>query len=484
MTPPDWRRHLPSVDRLKGHAALDGLQGPDTVRTLCARAALEEVRTAIAAGSIGSATALAAAVAAALERARRVADGPSLRRVLNGTGVLLHTNAGRAPLPAAAVAAIADTARGYCNLELDLASGRRGSRQAHLGTLLRWLTGAEAALVVNNGAAAVLLALHALCRGRPVVVSRGELVEIGGGFRVPDILAAAGVELVEVGTTNRTHAADYAEAIDLARANGRPVAGLLQVHRSNFALIGFVHTPALAELAALARAAGVPLVVDLGAGALAVEAALATGGPGRGGAAREPTVQEVLAAGADLVCMSGDKLIGGPQAGIVVGARRWVERLQAEPLARAVRIDNLVVAALEAVLRMHLLGHTAQIPALAQLQAPAADVGAYAVALAAALRAALGPAWTVEVEPALAEPGGGTDPLVELPSFCLAVARDGVRAEATALAALAAPVPLLGRVRGDRLLLDVRSLRAGSHGAPPAGLAAELAAALWTEAAA
>src|SRR5436305_12040989 len=260
---------------------------------------------------------------------------PRLRRVLNATGVIVHTNLGRAPLPDSALERLREVGRCYSNLEYDLRTGARGSRQDHVAAILRRLTGAEAALVVNNNAAAVLLALAALAEGREVLVSRGELIEIGDGFRIPDVLALSGLRLVEVGTTNRTRAADY------DRAAGAGTALVLRVHQSNFRVVGFTERPPLSELAAVARRHEVPLLDDLGSGAL-VELP------------DEPTVQAALAGGADLVAFSGDKLLGGPQAGIVVGRAELVERLLRHPLHRALRADKLALAALEGTLLVYL----------------------------------------------------------------------------------------------------------------------------------
>src|SRR4051812_28850631 len=308
-------RDLPSVDELTR-------QSDDPLAVEAARAVLAharaEIRAGVDPGDLGE------RMTAELAAARR----PSLRRVLNATGVIVHTNLGRAPLPAAALERAVAVGKGYSNLEYDLAEGSRGSRQDHLAPLLRRLTGAEAAIVVNNNAAAMLLALAALAEGREVVVSRGELIEIGDGFRIPDVLARSGARLVEVGTTNRTRAADYDRAI------GPETALLLRVHQSNFRVVGFAEQPRLEELAAVARRHELPLVDDLGSGALVdVEG--------------EPTPAAALAAGADLVCFSGDKLLGGPQAGIVAGRAELVERLRRHPPHRAFRSDKLTLAALQ-----------------------------------------------------------------------------------------------------------------------------------------
>ncbi len=356
-----------------------------------------------------------------LERERE----PKLRRVLNATGVIVHTNLGRAPLAPAALARVVEVGSGYSNLEYALERGERGSRQDHLVPLLCRLTGAEAALVVNNNAAAVLLALAALADGREVVVSRGELIEIGDGFRMPDVLARSGARLVEVGTTNRTRAADYERAI------GPDTGLLLRVHQSNFRVIGFSERPALSEVAAVAHAHELPLVDDLGSGALV-------------SIGDEPTPAESLRAGADLVTFSGDKLLGGPQAGIIVGRSDLVERLRRHPLQRAFRADKLTLAALEGTLALDLDGSTSEVPVLRMLHEPVERVRARAERLAALVGG--------EVEDTIARVGGGALPLTELPSAACAVEEE-----------LAEPLrlgepPVIAVVRDGRTLLDCRTL--------------------------
>jgi len=394
---------------------------PRPLALAAARAALDRAREEIRAGHDPGDLAERALAELAATRA------PGLRRVLNATGVLVHTNLGRAPLPVAAVEAALAAASGYSNLEYDLAAGARGSRQDHLAPLLRRLTGAEAALVVNNNAAAVLLALAALAEGREVLVSRGELIEIGDGFRIPDVLARSGARLREVGTTNRTRAADYEKAV------GPETALILRVHQSNFRVVGFSELPRVEELAAVARRHGLPLVDDLGSGALLdIEG--------------EPTVAASLAAGADLVCFSGDKLLGGPQAGIVCGRADLVERLRRHPLQRALRADKLTLGALEGTLRLYLdPEHAArEIPVLRMLAEPAEAVRARAERLAAATGG--------EVEETVARVGGGALPLAELPSFACAVE------EELAEPLRAGEPPVVAVVRDGRCLLDCRTL--------------------------
>ena len=346
-------RDLPSVDRLLTSKRLADL--PHELALTAARKVLDRARAEIRAGREPGP--LEEAVLEEIARARR----PSLRRVLNATGVLVHTNLGRAPLAEAALARVAEVGAGYSNLEYDVERGERGSRQEHLTSLLERLTGAEAALVVNNNAAAVLLALAALAEGREVVVSRGELIEIGDGFRIPEVLARSGARLVEVGTTNRTRADDYEAAI------GPETALLLRVHQSNFRLVGFTERPELQPLGRIAKRAGLWLIDDLGSGALH---------PGD-----EPTPAESLRAGADLVCFSGDKLLGGPQAGIVVGRAELVETLRRHPLQRALRADKLTLAALEGTLQLALDPETrGEIPVLRMLHEPLERVRARAAA--------------------------------------------------------------------------------------------------------
>jgi L-seryl-tRNA(Ser) seleniumtransferase len=413
-------RDLPSVDELLRDERL--AQAARPLALAAARSALEAAREAIRAGAEpGDVVERALAELAA-------ARAPSLRRVLNATGVIVHTNLGRAPLADAALERVREVGRGYSNLEYDLGAGVRGSRQDHVQSLLRRLTGAEAALVVNNNAAAVLLALAALAEGREVLVSRGELLEIGDGFRIPDVLVRSGARLVEVGTTNRTRAADYERAV------GPETALLLRVHQSNFRVVGFTELPRVEELAAIARRRSIPLVDDLGSGALAAGPVLAG----------EPAAKESLAAGADLVCFSGDKLLGGPQAGIVVGRAELVERLRRHPLQRALRADKLSLAALEGTLALHLDADAGRIPVLRMLEEPAEQVRARAERLAAAVGG--------EVETTVARVGGGALPLAELPSWACALEES-----------LSAPLrtgdpPVVGIVRDGRLLLDCRTL--------------------------
>jgi L-seryl-tRNA(Ser) seleniumtransferase len=366
---------------------------------------------------------------------------PGLRPVLNATGVVLHTNLGRAPLPAAALAGVDAVGRGYSNLELDLETGERGSRFAPLLEPLRALTGAEDALVVNNCAAATLLVLTALAEGREVVVSRGELVEIGGGFRVPDVMRQSHATLVEVGTTNRTRRTDYERALSPATAL------VAKVHRSNFALVGFTEEATVEELARLCQPRGVPLFVDAGSGLLTPL--------GLEGTAGEPTMRSHIEAGADLVAFSGDKLLGGPQAGIVVGRAFWVSRLRAHPLSRALRVDKLTVAALETTLRMYQDDRGDEVPARALVLAPEPVLRERAEALRGLLGEVGTTARVVRVE---GQVGGGTLPLARVPSWACAI--DG-EAEALAARLRTGDPSVLARIEDGRLVLDIRCIEEG-----------------------
>jgi len=440
----DPRRAIPSVDALVASDAFRGLLAryPRSRVVEAARAAVDAVRTAAARGETVAAAAAATTYARHAEHALAAADVPSLRRVINATGVVLHTNLGRAPLADVAVDAMVAAARDYSNLEYDLGAGERGSRYVHCASLLCELTGAEDALVVNNAAGALVLALNTLARGAGVAVSRGELVEIGGGFRIPEILERSGATLVEVGATNRTRLRDYEAAV----ADGS-VRAILKVHRSNFRITGFTEEASLAELAELGRRVGIPVLYDVGSGLMLEAVDLGLGG--------EPRPHDAVAAGADLVTFSGDKLLGGPQAGLVLGRAGLVSEMRANPLCRALRVDKMTLAGLEATLRLYRdpPRARAEIPTLRMLAASAAELTERAHRIAATLAGVGVPAQAVDVNGAV---GGGTFPEVELPSS--AVELTGVRAGETARLLRGGDPPVIGRIADDRLLLDVRTV--------------------------
>lgn len=443
---------LPSVDRLL--ASADAQQWiADVGRTAvvrAVRATLVDIRTQIKGGDAIeiSEGALLRQCAARLEQSLQ----PSLRAAFNLTGTVLHTNLGRAILSREILRQMSETLCHPCTLEYDLAHGRRGDRDDHVEALLCELTGAEAATVVNNNAAAVFLLLHTLARRKEVVVSRGELVEIGGSFRIPDIMQSAGCRLREVGTTNRTHLQDYRDAV-----SGK-TALLMKVHTSNYAVHGFTASVDEAALAALGSETGLPLAVDLGSGALIDMQQY--------GLPKEPLVQDVLRQGAQLVSFSGDKLLGGPQAGIIVGDKSLVARLKRAPLKRVLRVDKLTLAALESVLRLYLCPEklAQRLPTLRHLTRPVADIEAQAKRVFEPLQRALAARASVAIKPSLSEIGSGSLPGDTLPSVCLAIRplRQG-RGTGLELARLAAalralPMPVIGRVEDDALCLDLRCL--------------------------
>ncbi|HTT77064.1 MAG TPA: L-seryl-tRNA(Sec) selenium transferase, partial [Candidatus Binataceae bacterium] len=388
--------------------------------------------------------AIAEAVRRAAAAARR--DEPTLRRVVNATGVVIHTNLGRSRLAESAIAAMAEAARSPVNLEYDLSSGERGERDNLVEEQICALTGAEAAAVVNNNAAAVLIVLNTLAQAREVIVSRGELVEIGGAFRIPDVMARSGARLREVGTTNRTHAPDYIAAINPETAL------LMKVHPSNYRIVGFTSDVELEELAEIGKAHGLPVIEDLGSGALIDLQAY--------GLPREPIVAERIAAGAALVTFSGDKLLGGPQAGLIAGRRDLIELIRRNPLRRALRCDKLTLAALEATLRLYLRSDdvAGQLPTLRMLVLPVAELERRAEVAREMLAHTLGAGFTIEVVPSTAEIGSGALPAEPIESRALRVRNPAIGANALAAMLRCARPAVIGRIRDDAVYLDMRTI--------------------------
>ncbi len=446
-------KDLPSVDRLIRSPAATALlaEHGHTLVATEARALLDLLRMQALGGELDASAVQPSALEARLKRRVEARLAPRMRRVLNLTGTVIHTNLGRALLAEPALQHVLAMMAGPNNLEYDLDSGGRGDRDSIVEELLCTITGAQAATVVNNNAAAVLLTIAAMARGREVIVSRGELVEIGGAFRMPDVMASAGATLVEVGTTNRTHPADYERAI------GERTALLMKVHTSNYAVQGFTAAVDEATLAGIAHAKGVPLATDLGSGSLVDLAAY--------GLPREPLPQEMLAAGCDVVTFSGDKLLGGPQAGLIVGTKEAVGRIRKFPMKRALRMSKLPLAALEATLMLYLRPErlTQDLPTLRLLTRPTAQIRELAERLAPELAAAVAPRFAVEVAAMQGQIGSGSLPVERLPSAGLAIAPLQKKGAGRALDELAAalralPLPVIGRIADDRLLLDLRCL--------------------------
>jgi len=446
-------RNLPAVDRVLAADAMEELRGaiPHVLLLEAAQEAVSLLRGEL----LRDPSAAVVARLAPEEVGRRAASiarkkaRPSLRPVINATGTILHTNLGRAPLSQNALAAAVEVARSYSNLELDLETGKRGHRYGHVEDLLCRLTGAEAATVVNNNAGAVLLALTALAKGKEAIVSRGELVEIGGAFRVPDVMEAGGVRLKEVGTTNKTHLADYRNAI------GDETALLLKVHTSNYRIVGFTAAVDSPDLVALGREKGLCVMEDLGSGMLFDLSPH--------GLPKEPTVREAVAAGIDVVTFSGDKLLGGPQAGLIVGRREAVETIRRHPMARALRIDKLTLAALEATLR-HYLDHEEamrELPVLRMLSATPAELEETSRVLADRIREDCGDMVDAEVVPEPSAIGGGALPLTELPGFAVALSPKSISVDALAERLRTGDIPVVARIRDDRLILNPRTLAGG-----------------------
>ncbi len=440
-------RHLPQLDALLGTAAMVSLLERYSREEVAdaLRAALQDVREAVQAGRMDSlpgfgSAAFVSGVVAGIEARRK----PNLVAAINATGIIIHTNLGRARLAPEAMAAVQAAGAHASNLELDLATGRRGSRYTHVEGLICELTGAEAALVVNNCAAAVLLSLMAIAQGRKVIASRGELIEIGGSFRLPDVIQQSGATLKEVGATNKTRASDYAQAIDAETAV------LLKSHTSNYQIVGFTHAPQREELASLARETGTILMEDLGSGVLVDLSPY--------GLHDEPLVSDVLKSGVDVVMFSGDKLLGGPQCGIIAGRADIIFSLKKHPLCRALRIDKLSLAALEATLRLYRAPHDPfhKVPVLRAISQPVEEIEARADRLAGALAAA-GITDVMSI-PSRAYVGGGSLPQQTLESYAVAVTVPSHSPDALAAALRAARPPVIGMIREDRFVMDVRTL--------------------------
>jgi L-seryl-tRNA(Ser) seleniumtransferase len=445
----DPRSAIPSVDVLMRDEAMEALAQRHG-RTLALNAARDELAHMRANWRALGASITTQDIAAACEARLAQAQRPSMRRVINLTGTVIHTNLGRSVMPKCAVDAVAQAMTNPVNLEFDLQEGGRGERDHHIEDLLVRLTGAEAALAVNNNAAAVYLALNTLAQGREVPVSRGELVEIGGAFRVPDIMKRSGTTLVEVGTTNRTYPKDYEEAI------GPQTAALMKVHTSNYRIEGFTAVVTEAQLAEVAHAHGLPLISDLGSGTLVDLREL--------GLPHEPTPREMLAQGVDLVTFSGDKLLGGPQAGLVVGKKALVDRMRKNPMKRALRLDKMTLAALEAVLRLYEAPDRLreEMPVLRLLTRPLEAIREQVVRVLPVLRAQLGADWQVDAVETRSQIGSGSLPVDLLASHGLRI-RPAGRKSGSAAARLAAafralPLPVIGRVHDGDFVLDLRCL--------------------------
>ncbi len=445
-------RDLPALDKLLKTPEMAALvqEHGHTLVAAQARGVVDAVRQRVLADAVPVAEVAVPVLVQQVQQAVQHALRPRMRAVLNLTGTVIHTNLGRALLPERALDYVQAMMAGPNNLEYDLANGQRGDRDSIVEELLCEITGAEAATVVNNNAAAVLLTLAALSAGRESVVSRGELVEIGGAFRMPDVMAAAGARLVEVGTTNRTHLHDYERAINPNTAL------LMKVHTSNYAVQGFTKSVSEAELAPLAHAHGLPMVTDLGSGSLVDLAAY--------GLPREPLPQEMLAAGCDVVTFSGDKLLGGPQAGLIVGSKEMVGRIRKHPMKRALRMSKLPLAALEATLRLYLCPErlVRDLPTLRLLARPLAEIEATAQQVLPALQQVLGEEYSVQVQAMQGQIGSGSLPVERLSSVGLAITPTGPRKgralEALVTALRNLPVPVIGRISDDQLLLDMRCL--------------------------
>lgn len=440
---------LPSVDvalrNLEQDEELQSLPRP-MLRDLC-NEFLQVCREEIRASALDEAQLEQGLLLKRLGAFARARSRPHFRRTLNATGVVVHTNLGRSLLCKDAIKAVHEANLHYSNLEFDLATGKRGSRYSHVEELLCKVSGAEAGLVVNNNASAVMLVLETLAKGREVIVSRGQLVEIGGSFRIPEVMAKSGAILHEVGATNRTHLRDYENAIN------ENTAALLKVHASNFRIVGFTKEVPLPELVALGRQRGLPVFEDLGSGNFYDFRSIGLG--------YEPTVQEVVASGVDVVSFSGDKVLGGPQAGIIVGRKDYIARIKKNPMNRALRIDKMTLAALEATLRLYLDPERAreEIPTLRMITAPAEELKRRAQRLARRLKKDLGDVLAVATQPGVSRVGGGSFPERDLPTTLVSLRARELGAEALRDALLDTDPPLIGRIEQDSFCLDPRTLQ-------------------------
>jgi L-seryl-tRNA(Ser) seleniumtransferase len=459
-------RAIPSIDKLLNDPALTPLNRKYTAEIVkrMMRGAVDELRAGIREGTMSERDCSAQALAARAEKLADEAFGARLRTVINATGVVVHTNLGRSPLSKRVVDRIAAAAMSYSNLEYNLEEGRRGERNAHLRRLMQELTGAEAALAVNNNAAAVLLALSSLAQGREVIVSRGELIEIGGSFRIPDVMARSGAILKEVGTTNRTHPKDYIQAIN------ENTALILKVHTSNYRIVGFTREVELDELVSIGKEKNIPTMMDLGSGCLVDLASY--------GLPDEITVQEVLARGVDVVSFSGDKLLGGPQAGILAGKAEFIEMMRLNPMARALRMDKLTLAGLEATLQEYTRpeGPAAGIPALAMITRSAGELDKIAERLADAIRGSAGDYARVDIEAGVGRVGGGALPMGDLPGPRIAIRPLSISVARLEHALRAGAPPVIVLVKDDAVLMDPRTILPDQHVILPQLVAAALMA--------
>jgi len=451
-----YLRQLPKVDEVLDQEGVKELTAayPRPLIVDGIRQLIEERRRMILTlpdSELGDLELSAPSIASDLERWLKKQYAPSLKRVINATGVVIHTNLGRSILSDEATKAVVNAASGYSNLEFDLEAGARGSRHSHIESLLVRITGAEAGMVVNNNASAVFLALSTLASGKEAIVSRGQLVEIGGSFRIPDVMRQSGAILREVGTTNKTYISDYTAAV------GENTALILRVHQSNFRIVGFTHEPTLDEMVGLSREKDIPIMEDLGSGVL-VDLS-------KYGITYEPTVQESVKAGVDVITFSGDKLLGGPQAGLVVGKAEFINRMKKHPLARAVRVDKMTLAALEATLREYLDEETVckKNPTLRMITMPAEELESRAIKIAGELSRILGYDFTVCTEPEISRVGGGSLPLAELKTTAVSVKSSLATVNEIEEFLRGNEPPIIVRIKEDAVLLDPRTIQEGEE---------------------